>query len=251
MSVLTVQSLTVSVDGDWLVDDVSFEIEPGERVGLIGESGSGKTLTASAVMGLVSDELTVRGSIRLNGKEIVGARERELARSRGRDMAMVFQEPMTALNPTMRVGKQVAEAMLVHRTRPDRRDATKAAAELLDLVQLPDRAAKAYPHQLSGGQRQRVMLAMALANDPSLLICDEPTTALDVTVQKQILELILAATDDKALLFITHDLAVVASVCERVMVMRDGKIVESGPVQDVFTSPSHEYTEHLLAVSLD
>jgi ABC-type dipeptide/oligopeptide/nickel transport system ATPase component len=234
-----------------LVEHVSFEIARGERLGLIGESGSGKTLTASAVMGLLSDELSAKGSIRLNGKEILGAKERDLARLRGHDMAMVFQEPMTALNPTMQVGKQVAEVMLLHRTRPDRRSARAATVQLLDLVRLPEpkRAAKAYPHQLSGGQRQRVMLAMALANDPSLLICDEPTTALDVTVQKQILDLIMAGTRDTALLFITHDLAVVASVCERVLVMYDGRIVESGHVYDVLTAPRHRYTQQLLISS--
>jgi peptide/nickel transport system ATP-binding protein len=248
---LTVANLGVSVAGTRLVEDVSFEIGQGERLGLIGESGSGKTLTAAAVMGLLPEELTPSGSIRLAGKEILGASERELSRLRGRDMAMVFQEPMTALNPTMRVGKQVAEVMLVHRTRPDRRSAHAAAVELLDQVRLPDprRAARAYPHQLSGGQRQRVMLAMALANTPSLLICDEPTTALDVTVQKQILELILAGTSDAALLFITHDLAVVASVCERVLVMYNGRIVETGLVRDVFTRPRHRYTQQLLTFS--
>ena len=251
MTALIVENLSVSARNVRLVEHVSFDIELGERVGLIGESGSGKTLTASAVMGLLSDELAAKGSIRLNGKEILGSRERDLARLRGRDMAMVFQEPMTALNPTMQVGKQVAEVMLLHRTRPDRRSARAAAVQLLDLVRLPEpkRAAKAYPHQLSGGQRQRVMLAMALANDPSLLICDEPTTALDVTVQKQILELILAGTRNAALLFITHDLAVVASVCERVLVMYEGKIVEAGHVCDVLTAPRHLYTQQLLLSS--
>jgi ABC-type dipeptide/oligopeptide/nickel transport system ATPase component len=246
-----VENLGVSAGNTRLVEHVSFAIDQGERVGLIGESGSGKTLTAAAVMGLLSEELTPSGSIRLSGKEILGASERRLSQVRGRDMAMVFQEPMTALNPTMRVGKQVAEVMLVHGTRQDRRSARAAAVDLLDLVRLPDpqRAAKAYPHQLSGGQRQRVMLAIAMANNPSLLICDEPTTALDVTVQKQILDLILAVTDNAALLFITHDLAVVASVCERVLVMYDGKIVESGLVRDVFTVPRHRYTQQLLTFS--
>ncbi|MEV4310831.1 ABC transporter ATP-binding protein [Actinocrispum sp. NPDC049592] len=251
MTVLTVENLGVSSGDTHLVDHVSFEIGQGERVGLIGESGSGKTLTAAAVMGLLSDELTASGSVLFGNKEILGARERDLARLRGRDMAMVFQEPMTALNPTMQVGKQVAEVMLIHRTQRDRRSARAAAVELLELVRLPEprRAAKAYPHQLSGGQRQRVMLAMALANNPSLLICDEPTTALDVTVQKQILELIVAGTRGSALLFITHDLAVVASVCDRVLVMYEGRIVEGGLVQDVFTAPRHRYTQQLLTFS--
>ncbi|MET0236619.1 MAG: ABC transporter ATP-binding protein [Kibdelosporangium sp.] len=249
MTVLTVNSLSVSAGDEVLVEDVSFEIGRGERVGLIGESGSGKSLTASAVMGLLPDDLKAWGSAKLNGRELVGAKERHLAGLRGRDMAMVFQEPMTALNPLMPVGKQVAEVMQVHGR--DRREARHAALELLDHVRLPDpkRAAKAYPHQLSGGQRQRVMLAIALANQPSLLICDEPTTALDVTVQAQILELIAAGTTDSALLFITHDLAVVASVCERVLVMYKGQIVESGLIKDVFTQPAHRYTRQLLASS--
>jgi peptide/nickel transport system ATP-binding protein len=251
MSVLTVDRLGVSVADVPLVEDVSFEIGKGERLGLIGESGSGKSLTASAVMGLLSEELKATGSVRLADRELIGASEREMSGIRGREMAMVFQEPMTALNPSMQVGKQVAEVMLVHHTRPDRRSAHAAAVELLGLVKLPDpaRAAKAFPHQLSGGQRQRVMLAIALANNPSLLICDEPTTALDVTVQAQILELILAGTKDSALLFITHDLAVVATVCERVLVMYRGKIVEAGPVGEVFTNPRHRYTQQLLACS--
>ncbi|MFD5089936.1 ABC transporter ATP-binding protein [Amycolatopsis thailandensis] len=228
-----------------LVRGVSFDIARGERVGLIGESGSGKSLTALSIMGLLPGELVASGSVKLDGRELLGAPEKELSRLRGNDLSMVFQEPMTALNPAMRVGAQVAEPMRIHRNGGKQR-----AEALLDSVGLPG-TFRAYPHQLSGGQRQRVVLAIALANDPKLLICDEPTTALDVTVQAQILELILDGVREResALLFITHDLAVVASVCERVLVMLDGEIVEAGTTRDVLTAPQHEYTKKLLAAS--
>ncbi|MBE1499600.1 ABC-type glutathione transport system ATPase component [Amycolatopsis lexingtonensis] len=221
---------------------MSFEIGAGERVGLIGESGSGKSLTALSVMGLLPDELRASGSIRLGDRELLGMSEKDLSRLRGDELAMVFQEPMTALNPAMRVGRQVTEPGRIHGRR-------HRAEDLLGAVGLAG-TARAYPHQLSGGQRQRVVLAMALANEPSLLICDEPTTALDVTVQAQILALIKAALSrESALLFITHDLAVVASVCERVLVMLDGEIVEAGSTREVLTAPKHEYTRKLLAAS--
>jgi oligopeptide/dipeptide ABC transporter ATP-binding protein len=250
--VLRVEGLGVAAAGLRLVSDVSFTLSAGERVGLIGESGSGKTLTASAVLGLLPEGLSATGSVRLAGvdHDLIGASERQLAALRGAAITMVFQEPMTALNPTMRVGDQVAEVMLLHGTHPDRRGVRAAAVELLERVRLPDpaRIARAYPHQLSGGQRQRVMIAIALANGPSVLLADEPTTALDVTVQAQVLQLILDGVAERraGLLFITHDLAVVATVCERVMVMYGGRIVEAGPVREVFTRPRHPYTRGLL-----
>ena len=235
---LSVRGLSVSS----LVRDVSFEIGAGERVGLIGESGSGKSLTALAIMGLLPEELRAAGSVRLNDRELLGMSERDFSRLRGAELAMVFQEPMTALNPAMRVGRQVTEPGRIHGRR-------HRAEDLLAAVGLPG-TARAYPHQLSGGQRQRVVLAMALANEPSLLICDEPTTALDVTVQAQILALIKTSLPaDSALLFITHDLALVASVCERVLVMLDGEIVEAGSTREVLTAPKHEYTRKLLDAS--
>ncbi|MHA6627449.1 dipeptide ABC transporter ATP-binding protein [Pseudonocardia sichuanensis] len=253
--VLRVDGLHVGTADLRLVSDVSFTLAPGERVGLIGESGSGKSLTALALMGLLPEGVRATGSVRLAGvdTDLVTAREPRLARVRGAAMTMVFQEPMSALNPSMRVGDQVAEVMLLHGTQPDRRRARAAAVALLKSVHLPepDRLARAYPHQLSGGQRQRVMIAIALANGPSVLLADEPTTALDVTVQAQVLDLVLSgvAERDAALLFITHDLAVVATVCERVLVMYGGRIVESGPVGEVFTRPRHPYTRGLLAAS--
>ena len=237
--------MTLSVSGlrvGDLVRDVSFEIGAGERVGLIGESGSGKSLTALSIMGLLPEELRASGSVSLHGRELLGMSEKDISRLRGDELAMVFQEPMTALNPAMRVGRQVTEPGRVHGRR-------HRAEDLLSAVGLPG-TARAYPHQLSGGQRQRVVLAMALANEPSLLICDEPTTALDVTVQAQILSLIKRALSrESALLFITHDLAVVASVCERVLVMLDGEIVEAGSTREVLTQPKHAYTRKLLDAS--
>jgi peptide/nickel transport system ATP-binding protein len=256
--VLTVRGLNVAVGKIPLVKDVDLTIGRGERVGLIGESGSGKSLTALAIMGLLPEDVTATGSVRLAGvdHDLIGANERALSRVRGRRVAMVFQEPMTALNPTMRVGAQVAEAMLIHHTTPDHRHARAAAVALLDQVGLPDPAlaARAFPHQLSGGQRQRVVVAVALANDPALLICDEPTTALDVTVQAHVLNLIVAGVTarNSAMLFITHDLAVVATVCRRVLVMYGGRVVEAGPVGDVFARPRHRYTQGLIgAADLD
>ncbi|MPZ67647.1 MAG: ATP-binding cassette domain-containing protein [Pseudonocardiaceae bacterium] len=252
-AVLAVRDLSVAAGQRRLVEEVGFTIHAGERVGLIGESGSGKSLTALSLMGLLPGELTATGSARLGDHDLLSGDEAALSQVRGKDIAMVFQEPMTALNPTMRVGHQVAEALLIHRARTDRRSAHAGAVELLAQVGLPDPAvvAHAYPHQFSGGQRQRIMLAIALANDPALLICDEPTTALDVTVQAMILDLVVRGVEQRnsALLFITHDLAVVATVCERVLVMYGGRIVESGPVLEVFTRPRHPYTQGLIATS--
>ncbi|ATY15823.1 ABC transporter ATP-binding protein [Amycolatopsis sp. AA4] len=236
---LTVENLRVAD----LVRGVSFELGAGERVGLIGESGSGKSLTALSVLGLLPEGLSATGSVRLDGRELLGAPEKQLSRLRGNGMAMVFQEPMTALNPAMRIGRQVTEPFRVHGRRG------RPAEELLAAVGLPG-VARAYPHQLSGGQRQRVVLAIALANDPALLICDEPTTALDVTVQAQILGLIRERLSaESSLLFITHDLAVVAQMCDRVLVMLDGSIVEHGSTREVLTAPKHAYTQRLLAAS--
>lgn len=233
---LEVKDLSI---GDHLVDGVSFDIASGERVGLIGESGSGKTLTALAVMGLT--DLPTTGSTLLDG-EVSWTH-------RGKKIAMVFQEPMTALNPLMRIGHQVEEMMRIHGV--GRREARKRCTQMLLDVSLPARAARAYPHELSGGQRQRALIAMAMANNPDVLICDEPTTALDVTVQRQIIDLLLHMAEERgtSLLFITHDLGLVAHTCERVLVMKSGEIVERGPVSTVLSTPEHEYTQTLLATS--
>lgn len=252
-TVLTVRDLRISAGSVELVHGIDFSVGARERVGIIGASGSGKTLTCMAVAGLLSDGLRATGEVRLAGTDgnLLEVSERALARIRGLRTGMVFQEPMTALNPTMKVGKQVAEVMLRHRTQPSKSAARQAVTDLLAAVDLPDpqRVAKAYPHQLSGGQRQRVVLAIALANSPDLLICDEPTTALDVTVQAKVLALIQdrAEAVGSALLFISHDLAVLASICDRVLVMNDGRIVEQGPVVEVLTNPQHPHTQGLLA----
>ena len=252
---LEVTGLSIATDGQMLVSNLGFRIGRGERVGLIGESGSGKSLTSLAVMGLLPESLTATGRVTVGGgdRNIVGLGESEAAKLRGAHMAMVFQEPMTALNPLMRVGRQIAESMLIHGTQPNRAAAERRAVELMADVGLPApvETARAYPHQLSGGQRQRVVLAIALANEPELLVCDEPTTALDVTVQKQVLELVLEKVSRRStgLLFITHDLAVVGETCERVLVMNRGVVVEEGPIDRVFTRPQHPYTRGLLAAS--
>ncbi len=234
------------------VDRISFALEPGERLGIIGESGSGKTVTALAVMGLLPENAHVTGSIRWRGEELLGRPERELARLRGNSMSMVFQEPMTALDPTMRVGRQVAEAFVLHRGSAER-SARERVLEMLDAVGLPtaERIADAFPHQLSGGQRQRVILAMALINGPDLVICDEPTTALDVTVQAKVLELLdeVLTAEGAACLFISHDLAVVSQVGRQVLVMLDGQVVERAPVARLFTAPGHAYTKGLVATA--
>ncbi|MBM9466162.1 ABC transporter ATP-binding protein [Nakamurella sp. YIM 132084] len=245
-----------------LVRGVSFAVGTGERVGIIGESGSGKTLTCLAAAGLLPDGLTMTGSIAVRGsdRDLVSAGERELARLRGELVGMVFQEPMTALDPTMRVGRQVAEAIRLHARRTSAAGGTRrvrgADPRVLALLAEtglddPDRVARAHPHQLSGGQRQRVVLAMALAGRPGLLVCDEPTTALDVTVQARVLDLIdrRAREVGAAVLFISHDLAVVASLCDRVLVLYRGELVEQGPTVQVLTDPQHDHTRRLLADS--
>ena len=251
--VLAVEDLTIALNqgAEPLVDGLSLTVAPGERVGLIGESGSGKSLTALSVMGLLHPSLQATGSVRLSGRQVLGLGEKQLAALRGRHMSMVFQEPMTALDPLMRVGKQVEQVLRTHGT--PRATARARVSHLLQEVGLPepDLLAAAYPHQLSGGQRQRVLIAMAVANNPQLLIADEPTTALDVTVQAQILQLLatLSSQRGSGLLLITHDLAVVAAVCQRVVVMRQGQLVEQGPVDRVFSQPRHPYTQQLLTAS--
>ena len=234
-----------------IVDRLSISIAPGESLALVGESGSGKSMTALAIMGLLPEpSVSVGGgSIRFQEADLLAMAPRERRRLTGREIAMVFQEPMTSLNPVMRAGDQIVEMIRAHES-VGRRAAMARAAELLAAVRMPDPAARlrAWPHQLSGGQRQRVMIAIALACRPKLLIADEPTTALDVTVQAQILSLLreLQREMGMAMLFITHDLGVVANIADRVAVMYCGRIVESGPVRDIFRQPSHPYTRGLL-----
>ncbi|HKF78876.1 MAG TPA: ABC transporter ATP-binding protein [Candidatus Dormibacteraeota bacterium] len=246
---LRVRGLTVSVGGLEVVRGVSFGLERGGRTGLIGESGSGKTLTALAIMGLLADGLTARGEVRLGEEDLMRLPERRLCRLRGDRLAMVFQEPMTALNPVMRIGDQVAEPFRVHRGL-SRREAHARGLELLERVRIQDAQSKlgAYPHQLSGGQRQRVMIAIAMACSPEVLLADEPTTALDVTVQAQVLDLLSRLVDEErcTLLLITHDLPVVSQLCDRVLVMYGGRIVEAGPAGEVFGRPLHPYTGGLI-----
>ena len=233
------------------VDGVSLSIEAGETLGLVGESGCGKTMTGMSIMHLLPNGgYIAAGSIRLGDRELVGLGEKEMRHVRGNDVAVIFQDPMTSLNPTMQVGDQIAESVRIHR-HASKRDALKRAEEVLGLVGMPrpKERLKDYPHQLSGGLRQRVMIAMALSCEPKLLIADEPTTALDVTIQLQILELLyeLKQRLHMAVLLITHDMGVIAGRADRVMVMYAGKIVESASTVDLFENMRHPYTEALLA----
>jgi peptide/nickel transport system ATP-binding protein len=246
---LEVRDLVVEISGRRVVDGVSFDVPDGGRVGLIGESGSGKSLTALAVLGLLPDAATASGSIRWNGREILGLPDRELARLRGDDIGVVFQEPQTALNPIRTVGRQIGESLRIHQG-VSRGEARRRAVAEAERVALPDPATivERYPHQLSGGQRQRVAIAMALACRPRLLIADEPTTALDVTIQAGILELLRSLVTDAgmSLVFITHDLAVLAQVADAAVVLERGRVVEAGAVSSILASPRSPVTQGLL-----
>jgi oligopeptide/dipeptide ABC transporter ATP-binding protein len=261
-NLLELQGLTVELPtaGGWVrpVNDVSLRIAAGESLGLVGESGSGKTMMALALMGLLPAGARVSGAASIEGTasaqtSLVALREPEWRAVRGRQIAMVFQEPMTALNPVMRIGAQIAEAIRAHNTALDSGEVRRRMLEALRRAAVPEPETRAeqFPHQLSGGLRQRAMIAMALACGPRLLIADEPTTALDVTVQKQILDLLdrLRRELQLGLLFITHDLGVVAQVADRVAVMYAGRIVEEGPAREVFARPRHPYTCGLIAAS--
>jgi ABC-type dipeptide/oligopeptide/nickel transport system ATPase component len=249
---LDVQQLSVTFGGPTpAVDDVSFSIAPGETLGLVGESGSGKSVTAFSILRLLQPPGRVTGGrVIFKGRDLLTLGEREMREVRGAGISLIFQEPMTALNPVMRVGDQIAEALLVH-GKATRAEARARATELLEAVKIADAARRVrdYPHQLSGGMRQRVMIAIALACRPPLIMADEPTTALDVTIQAQVLELLreLKARYHLALLLITHDFGVIAEMADRVAVMYRGKLVEEGRVRDVLRQPSHDYTRHLLA----
>jgi len=252
---LSVQGLTTVFDVGAAplvaVNDISFDIRKGETLGLVGESGSGKSVTAFSLLRLVPPPGRVAGGrILFQGRDLLALSEKEMCAVRGAGIGLVFQEPMAALNPVMRVGRQIGESLVVHGLASSR-DARDRAIELLRAVKIvdPEKRVDDYPHQLSGGMRQRVMLAVALACKPPLVIADEPTTALDVTVQAQILDLLreMKRTFDLSLLLITHDLGVVAEVADRVAVMYAGRIVEEGPVRTIFRAPAHPYTKGLLA----
>lgn len=232
------------------VDDCSFVIKEGETLGIVGESGCGKSVTAMSILNLIEKPgRIVKGSIIFNGKELVGMENKKLRMIRGNEISMVFQEPMTSLNPVFKIGDQIIEALKLHR-KMNRAEAHQKAVEMLALVGIPrpERVVDDYPHQLSGGMRQRAMIAMALACSPKLLIADEPTTALDVTIQAQILSLMndLKEKTNTAIMLITHDLGVIAQMADNVLVMYSGKVVESAPAKELFENPKHPYTVGLL-----
>jgi oligopeptide/dipeptide ABC transporter ATP-binding protein len=249
-----VENLTVEFPTDdgvvRAVRGVDWTLGTGETLGIVGESGAGKSVTSLAVMGLLPAAARVSGSVRFAGRELLGLSEEALSEVRGRGVSMIFQDPMTSLNPVYTAGHQIAETLRAHRRDLTRQGARQRAIELLDIVGIPSPAQRvdSYPHELSGGMRQRVVIAIAIANDPEVIIADEPTTALDVTVQAQVLEALERATDETgaALLLITHDLGVIAGHADRVAVMYAGKLVETGSVEDIFYTPRMPYTLGLL-----
>ena len=253
--ILEVEDLNVSfyVDGEWFpaAIDVSYHVDAGEVLAIVGESGSGKTQSSMSLLGLLPVNGRSSGSAKLKGKELVGLTGAELRRVRGREIAVIFQEPMTALNPVYTIGFQIMEALRSHDRGMAPSEAKEKAIELLRLVEMPnpEQSINKYPHQLSGGQRQRAMIAQSISCDPLLLIADEPTTALDVTVQAEILDLLrnLHRRLDSAIILITHDMGVVADLADRIMVMKNGVVVESGTVDQIFHAPQHPYTQQLLA----
>lgn len=251
---LEVTDLTVSIGGRTVVDGLSLTVGDGQRLGLIGESGSGKSLTILSLIGLAPEEATVTGSVRLDGAELLTMPPRELARRRGSDVAMVFQDPRTALNPLHTIGRQIGEPLRIH-DGLSKKAALARAVEAAREVGLPDpeTIVDLYPHQLSGGQRQRVGIAMALIARPALLLADEPTTALDVTTQADILALLERLVDERgmSLVFVTHDLAVLAQITTDVVVLHEGRAVESGPITRILHSPDHPVTRGLVSAARD
>lgn len=249
---LEIRDLSVHIDEHEIIRIDELDLPPGTRLGLVGESGSGKTMTAKAIAGLLPDEAKASGTVQFDGQDLLALNDAEFSKIRGKRIGFVFQDPARSLNPMMRIGRQVSESIRLH-TDLKGRAVTDKVIELLEQVQLPDPAAlvRRYPHQLSGGQQQRVMIAAAIAADPELLIADEPTTALDVTVQDEILRLLISLSEQRkmSLLFVSHDLGVIRFVCDRVAVIYGGHVVETGGVEDVIGSPRHRYTTALLAAN--
>lgn len=250
---LDVRNLTIAFGANPAVKGISFHINAGETLGLVGESGSGKSITSLAILRLLPPGTQVTGNITLDGENLLSLPEDAMRRHRGSSISMIFQEPMTALNPSMQIGEQIAEALRAHHPELSRSSVRAKVLDAMREVGLPDpeRRVRDYPHHFSGGQRQRILIAMALINRPRLLIADEPTTALDVTVQAQILRLLneLRRSYNLSILFISHDLAVISQIADRVAVMQHGEIIEQAPAQTLFRHPQHPYTRNLLAAA--